>query len=61
MIPCRVERDSLIEREYFVRYNDIFTHNIAATKELDEKVTTLEATVQDLLKRIESLEGRQTP
>ena len=50
-----------IEREYFVRYNDIFTHNIAATKELDKKVTTLEATIQDLLKRIENLEGRQSP
>jgi hypothetical protein len=47
-----------IEREYFVRYNDIFTHNIAATKELDEKVTTLEATIQDLLKRIEVLESK---
>ena len=46
--------------DYFVNYQDIFCYNIAATQELDRKVTALElenAELKDRLKKIEEYLG----
>ena len=44
------------EKPYSVNYTDIFTHNVAATKELDALVTELRAETASLKERVAALE-----
>ena len=41
-----------------LKYNDIFVLNVAATQELDKKVTTLESENQELKTKVASLEAK---
>ena len=41
---------------YHLDYNSIFTHNVAATKELDSIVTDLLAEIASLKERVAALE-----
>ena len=54
-------KDTISEDEdvYHLDYNSIFTHNVAATKELDSLVTKLLAETASLKERVATLEGSQ--
>ena len=47
--------NNLVECEYGLNYNALFTYNIAATKELDKIVQTQQETIDNLKSEIESL------
>jgi hypothetical protein len=52
------EDGNVVENAFYVKYNDIHVYTIAAVKELDSKVTTLQ-TENNLLKtKLEELEER---
>ena len=50
-----VEKEVNIEKPYSVNYTDIFTHNVAATKQLDATVTALLAKVAALEAQIKEM------
>ena len=53
-----IETQVIIEKPHFVNYNDILTHNVAATKELDTIVTNLLTKIATLEARITELENK---
>jgi len=49
--------DELVQNAYYLLYNDIFTYNIAATKELDTIVQNQQTTINELNTKISNLEA----